>query len=355
MSTSRSLALFAVLGLVLLAAGIGAGVWLFCKDATPKSDDVDTDLIAVCFGRVDVESGVVPLNPPQPGRVESVKVKEGDKVCKKELLLVMDRQFANNLVEEARQDLKAAEARLDQAQKLGEQQKLREAQQQAVIDAVKARVKAAEAVRDRKQQLFERQQLNAKDVEVACAQVEEARAMQSGEEKKLAELKLNNPGAEFRRAEADVDAKKARLAQAKLGLEECKLLAPSNGTVVRVSASPGESLGAQTKQPAILFAPDKPLIVRAEIEQEFASRVDENQSFNIEDDANNANDSVKWKGKLERMSDWYAQRRSIMLEPGQLNDVRTLEAIIRVTEGPIDRLRIGQRVRVIISKPPPSN
>jgi hypothetical protein len=49
-----------------------------------------------------------------------------------------------------------------------------------------------------------------------------------------------------------------------------------------------------------------------------------------------------------RVSDWYTHRRSILQEPFQLNDVRTLEWLIALDPGQ-QPLRIGQRVRVTIT------
>jgi multidrug resistance efflux pump len=360
MRISRSYVLFSLLGAGLLAASIGGAVWALRRPGASSGGNPDDGMspaqpIAVCFGRVDVESGVVSLYPLQPGRVESVKVKEGDPVSKGTVLLIMNDQLAISLVEQAKQDLEAADAELDQAKKLGEQQELREAQQQAAIDAVKERVKAAEAIHSRKKELAAIKAIKEQEVRAALAQVDEAKAVQRGEEKKLAELRLNNPPpgekpVGLRRAEANVAAKKARLAQAELSLSECQLRAPMDGTILRVLVNKGDILSAQPKQPAMLLAPREELIVRAEVEQEFAARVQKGQTAVIEDDAN---DKFEWHGKIDRMSDWYTQRRSILLEPGQLNDVRTLEAIIRLTNSRTTDptqppLRIGQRVRVII-------
>jgi multidrug resistance efflux pump len=359
MRISRSYLLLILVCVGLLAGSIGVAIWALRRPAASSQTDNQGDSplqpIAVCFGRVDVESGVVSLYPLQPGRVEEVKVKEGEPVTKGAVLLVLDNQLPINLVEQARQDLEAANAELDQAKKLGQQQKLREAQQQAVIDAVKERIKAAEAIYSRKKDLADIKAIKEQEVEAALAQVNEAKAVERGEEKKLAELRLNNPPAgqkftELRRAEANVAAKKARLAQAELSLTECQLRAPMDGTILRVLVNKGDILSAQPKQPALLLAPSEDLIVRAEVEQEFAARVRKGQAAVLEDDAN---DKFEWHGVVDRMSDWYTQRRSILLEPGQLNDVRTIEAIIRLkntdtASSDQPPLRIGQRVRVII-------
>ena len=64
----------------------------------------------------------------------------------------------------------------------------------------------------------------------------------------------------------------------------------------------------------------------------------------IEDDTRAG---TTWKGKVVHISDWFTQRRSILMEPLQVNDVRTLECLIELVEPhPQPPLRIGQRVRV---------
>jgi multidrug resistance efflux pump len=115
-----------------------------------------------------------------------------------------------------------------------------------------------------------------------------------------------------------------------------------------VQVSVGETLGASARQPAVLFCPNDPRIVRAEVEQEFAGRVSLGQKADIEDDATGGH---KWTGKVERVSDWYSQRRSVLLEPLQFNDVRTLECIVTIDPDSVEPghpPRIGQRVRVIL-------
>src|SRR5207253_11339281 len=114
------------------------------------------------------------------------------------------------------------------------------------------------------------------------AVVKELEARESVERGKLRELELHDPVIGIKRAQADVDAKQARLEQALRGEQECLLKAPADGTVLRVLVSPGEVLGANPKQPAVLFCPNGPRIIRAEVEQEFAGRVAVGQVARIE-------------------------------------------------------------------------
>jgi multidrug resistance efflux pump len=267
----------------------------------------------------------------------------------------MDKQLAEQLVAQARQDVEAAKAQRALAGNLRQQQELREAEQEAAVDAARARVKQAESALASKKELVTLGQVNARDLAPLAAQVEEARAAARAEDRKLDELRLlrTPPGEkplELRRAEADLAAKEARLRQAEIGLAECQLRAPMRGSVLRVLVAKGDVLGAPVSSPSILFAPDEELIVRAEIEQEVAAKVRKGQPVVVEDDSL---DGATWTGKVEVLSRWYAQRRSVLLEPGQLNDARTLEAIVRLdpvqpTEPARLPLRIGQRVRVVV-------
>jgi HlyD family secretion protein len=349
---------WSVLGVVVLIAGITVAVSAMRGSgavAPLSSPSAEPIPIAVCFGRVDVPSGVVSLQPTQPGRVVEVCAGEGRCVENGEVLLVLDKQSAEQLVVQARQDVEAARAQQELARKSVRQQALHEAEQEAAVDVARARVKQAEAVLTRKKEIVALGQANEKDLPALAAQVEEARAALRGEERKLDENRLlrapvGEEPLEVRRASADVTAKEARLRQAEIGLAECELRAPSRGTVLRVLVAKGDVLGLQAARPAMLFLPDEKPIIRAEVEQESAALVREGQPVVIEDDAVG---TVTWNGTVYAMSRWFAQRRSVLLEPGQLNDTRTLEAVIHIDPNPDGNpprppLRIGQRVRVVV-------
>jgi hypothetical protein len=68
------------------------------------------------------------------------------------------------------------------------------------------------------------------------------------------------------------------------------------------------------------------------------------QAASIRDDSSG---DGKWVGHVIRISEWFTQRRSVIPEPLQYNDARTLECIIELdaVQAP---LRIGQRVRVTL-------
>jgi hypothetical protein len=60
-------------------------------------------------------------------------------------------------------------------------------------------------------------------------------------------------------------------------------------------------------------------------------------------------DSPTWTGTVLRLGNWVARKRSVLFDPGEVNDVRTLECIIALDKKP-EGLLLGQRMRVRIGK-----
>ena len=87
--------------------------------------------------------------------------------------------------------------------------------------------------------------------------------------------------------------------------------------------------------------------MRAELEQEFIGRAKPGMKATVNDDTRA--DSPVWSGRVQRVGAFVSRRRSILLEPGEVNDVRTVECVI-VLDGSGDGLLIGQRMRVRIGK-----
>ena len=358
-SPFRPLQLFGLIGLALLVVSTAGAIFASRNGSgaeTGKSGGNGSGAAArstVCYGNVDVEPGVTALYPLQPGRVVEVKVKDNDPVkgptatTKGDELLRIDDRLAQFRKQEAEADLEAAKAQHEQAKKLPEQHEAKLAQQKSALTATQARLAGSRLLHARLQELLKIDQKNAKEVGAAAEQVKELEAAEQAEKDKLRELETVDPQVPVRRAQADVAAKQARLDQALLAVEECTLRAPRDGEVLQVLFGPGSVLGGQPNQPAIVFAPAGSRIVRTEVEQEFLGRVSVGQKVEIQDESSTAH---TWTGKVTRLSDWFAYRRSQTSEPLRLNpsEIRTLECIVAIDPVPAGQpqLRLGQRVRV---------
>jgi multidrug resistance efflux pump len=336
------------LGVMLLASSLVITVLALRshagdREAPPPRPTSSTPTHPIAVGHVDVEGGITPLYPVLPGRVLHVDVHEGQHVSAGAPLFRLDDTLAQLQVREAQAAVEAARTQEKNAGTLVAQHRQKvEAQRQAVA-AARTDLELARVQADKARRRFQNNTGGSKeDVESAELLVKKAEAAHTAEQARLAALEAVQPDIAVELARKDVAVKQAQLDRALQGVKECTVSAPVAGTALRILVSAGETLGQHPRQPAMYFCPDAPRIVRAEFEQEFADLVEPGKRVTIHDDSTGKG---TWTGHIERIGDWYTQRRSVLLEPLQFNDVRTLEAIV-VLDPNQKPLRIGQRVRV---------
>jgi multidrug resistance efflux pump len=352
----RSARLFWVLGVLLLIGTVAGAGWMLNNGNGEAPAVKNTYGVSIPFegkgivsiGYVDVEPGVAQLYPTQVGRVVWV-ADEGAVLAKGEPVLRLDDELARIDLKRAELALEDAKLQHEEAKNLTTKHKLEMEAQQEAINALQAEKAAAQKqlakLEDRQKKGLGGTEF---DVDAANQQLKKVESLIKAEEKKLAILKELGPEEKIERARLDVEAKEELKKKAKKALDEYTVVAPTEGTVLRVFTSVGETLGPNPKAPAVEFCPNLPRIVRAEVLQEWADGLQKGQEVVIEDDTTSAH---QWKGKVAHVSDWYTHKRSIIQEPFQFNDVRTLECIIHITEVPAGKkLRIGQRMRVMINQ-----
>ena len=297
----------------------------------------------VAIGVVDVDDGAVALLPLRPGRVAEVLVHENQTVAKGAVLLRLDDRLARLEVQEAEVAVQVAEAQLTEARQAPRQHQLLLEQQRAALAAAQYGLAAGRLLAAHRKKLVESRLASKDEADAEAEGVKKLAAAESAERAKLAALELHDPELDLTRSRADLQAKQALLNKARYALEEQELRAPANGSVLRRFANPGELLGPQSRQPAFLFCPDKPRVVRAELEQEFANRVCVGQQATIQNDG--GVDGPTWKGHVIRISAWIAPRRSALPDTLPYQEARTLECVVQLDPGSTP-WRIGQRVRV---------
>lgn len=324
----------------------------------------------VVWGEVSVDNGVgllpiFPENFPQPAKVKKIHVVEGQSVEFDEVLIEFDTEHADIKVAEAKAGLDKAKgalqgalAVLNQAIQNDKVHALAVEAQEFAIKSKEAELAAARIDWEDKRSKAERFKA-AMDPELLAAEKKLDAAQQAldGEKKKLAGLKIANPlqlTATKDRAEggvteakAAVAVQEAQLKEAEYGKKLMTLKAPVAGKIVQVRASEGMMFGAQTRQPAFMLQTKGPIIVRAEVDQEFASRLVKGQDARITDDGDS---TLKWNGKVIRISDSFLPKRSNFTPEGMmLNDVRVLECIVSIDVGTGSTpVRVGQKVKVSI-------
>jgi multidrug resistance efflux pump len=350
MSTKK---VFLLMGLALLIAGVGAAI-RYPLSATRYPPEPPADSAAqategvVCTGFVDLEHGIRSLAPLRPGRVAALLVEENQHVEPDTPLLRLEDEDAKLQVEEAEAAVTEAGIQLQDALQEKERQRARLAQQQAAIAAAGFRVKAARQLLDHKEKQLKDKLVANEEMIATRAEVRALEQRERAEREKLAELKTVDPARLIRKAETELSLAKTRLARARNQLAECTLTAPSAGTVQRLAVGAGDIVTGNPAQPVVRFCPDETPLIRAEIDQEFADRVQVGQSALIHDDTHSG---TAWQGKVARIAGWYERRRPSTQDPVAFTDVRTVECLITIDPGQ-PPLRIGQRMRVMIGRVP---
>jgi multidrug resistance efflux pump len=298
--------------------------------------------VIVAMGLVDVEQGVSRLMVEMPGRIRKIEAKENQVYNQGDVLLAVDDTTPKLKHAQAMKAVTLAEKKLAQA-KLGVA--IAEAEtkaQQAVVDAAVSR---EETYKNRLKDVKNVEQAPKATVrEMEDAVRESGFAVKAEREKlKVIDARIAFAKSDETLAQTQVDIQTEQLKEAEKAINDCVLKAPFKGKVLRIRARLGELVGPTMLEPLIEFCPEAPRIIRGEISQEFAAAAKVGQMCKITDDSR-TNSNV-WTGKVERLGDWFAPRRSILFEPLQLNDQRTVECII-VVDANSEQLRIGQRVRI---------
>lgn len=344
--TRRGPSIGGLLLVLMLVGPLLFSAWWFTHPsppAAPPGPPLD-DLDIVCTGRADAENLVVPLDVSVPGRIVKLEVKEGDSVRKGQLILAVEDAPYRIGAASATAAVRGAEIEVEIVTKRAAQFPatitVKEKQYAAaVLDADAADAKVAQL----KDQMKLSSTVTKADLEYVEAGAKKLRLVAEAAKIDLDETKKYDPQLEVRAVKAKLAAAQAELDRANRGVEECVLSAPADGTILKLQAAVGGSIAPGSM--SVVFAPAGPVVVRAEMEQGGLSRVREGQHVEIRDEMQVS--GPVWTGKVKRIAGWVAPRRNWVLEPGELNDVRTTEVVVEIAPSS-HKLLIGQRVQVRI-------
>ncbi len=210
MNTKKCLLL---LGVVILLVGVGGAGWVANRfwntpsattEGGESSRSDDESEAVVCQGYVDLEHGIRSLAPLHPGRVVEVLAHENQHVEAGTPLLRLDDQDVKFQVNEAEAALEAAQAELEQALQLAQQQQARLAQQRAAIEAAGFRLDAARRMLQHKEDQLKDNVVTSQEVAVTRDEMKALDALKRVQQQKLVELKANDPALAVRKARAEV-------------------------------------------------------------------------------------------------------------------------------------------------------
>jgi len=231
------------------------------------------------FGNVDIRE--VELSFRVPGRLAEVRVDEGDPVKTGQILATLDAQPYHDTLAKASGDRDAAEANMSKYNAGNRVEEI--AQARAQVAEIEAQVKNAVALAKRREALVKSGAISAQDYDDAVA----SRDALSAQLKNAREaLQLQNAG--FRSEDKQAVAASLRSAEAAVAaaitdLNDTKIVAPSDGTVLSRVREPGAMASASST--VLVISLDRPVWVRAYVPEPMLGKVSQGMPVRVYTDS----------------------------------------------------------------------
>lgn len=259
--------------------------------------------VAIARGRVDVQGGLARVVAQRDGVVSAFNVQQGDDVKAGQILAQLDPRAAQIELDGAKAQVEQSRAQLAQLQV-----KFNEARQRAprIAEAAKAGAASGDAADEARN-------------EVASLQ------------------------AQADAAKAALDAAQQHVAAAQLDVDARTLRAPVAGRIVQRDAQIGQAVSAQSGAALFTILPDRPRIVRAEVDADDADKIKPGMRAQVVRDTGEGPD---YAAKVLRVGEVLGAS-TLTEDPLARAASREVECVLQLeSAGSAPPLRIGQRVLV---------
>ena len=304
------------------------------------SDSAAPTVVFASPGRVEGASETTQVGAAADGILKAVYVKEGQFVKRGTLLGEIG-------CDDLQASLQTAIAEADGARQVRTRilRGARDEEKKIAIEktaAARATFEEAKSRSEMQRALYQKEQISRSSYEQAVRDLGVADANLRAAvrtEELLAAPPLQEDKA---RADADVLAAEGRARIVQERIEKCSILAPIDGTVLRVYARRGESFSTVTPRPLFSLADTSSRHIKAEIDERDVDKVSVGQKVVIQADAL---DGKRLNGSVVRVSTMMGRKSISTGDPSDKSDRDILEAVIGLEGNPLS-LPIGLRVTV---------
>ena len=291
-------------------------------------------------GRVEGASETSQVGAAADGILKSVYVKEGQFVKRGTLLGEIACDDLKPALQTAMAEADAARQTRARLLRGAREEEKKIASEKTA--AARATYQEAKSRLDMQRALYEKQQVSratydqaVRDLGVSEANVQAALRT----EELLAAPPLEEDKA---RADADVQAAEGRVRTVEERIGKCSIVAPIDGTVLRVYARRGESFSTVTPRPLFDLADTSTRHIKAEVDERDVDKLFPGQRVVIQADAL---DGKKLRGSVSRISAMMGRKSISTGDPSEKSDRDILEAVIDLDDNSRP-LPIGLRVTV---------
>lgn len=302
----------------------------------PKASSVSSTLIAAP-GRVEAVSEEIRVSSELSGRLKTVRVEEGDRVQRGQVLAEIENDDYRARVAAAGAELAQREAELRRTVNGARTQERREAE--ASMQAAKAVLDNSKSEAERRRGLADRNVISRDEAERYERGYQVARAQYEQAAQHFALIDAEARDEDRAHAEATVATALAQLAEARAILEKSYIRAPINGVILRKLRHNGESVSTQFDSPIITMADDSVLRVRLDVDESDVSKLRVGQRAYVTAEAYGTH---KFWGRVIRVGHILGKKNVRTDEPSEHVDTKILETLVELDAG--QQLPLGLRV-----------
>jgi ABC exporter DevB family membrane fusion protein len=301
-----------------------------------KASPASPTLIAAP-GRVEAVSEEIRVSAELSGRLRKVRVEEGDRVQRGQVLAEIENDDYRARVAAAEAALAQREAELRRTVNGARTQERGEAR--ASMQASKAVLDNAKSEAERRRGLADRSVISRDEAERYERAYQVARAQYEQAAQHFAFIDAEAREEDRAHAEAAVATARAQLAEARAYLEKSYIRAPINGVILRKLRHDGESVSTQFNSPVITMADDSVLRVRLDVDESDVSKLHVGQRAYVTAEAYGTR---KFWGRVIRVGGILGKKNIRTDEPSEHVDTKILETLVELDPG--QPLPMGLRV-----------
>jgi len=261
--------------ILAVAVAIAAGAWiLFQQLQSRRSQPLQI------YGNVDIRQANLGFRVG--GRIQQMRLDEGDAVRAGDLVAMLDQRPYQDQVNVARGQYEQAQA--NYAKMVNGFRKEEIAQARAQLAQATANVTNTELIYQRQNALRQTNVISKQDLDNAIAQRDTAKAQEQSAAANLNLELAGNRQEDIDAARAQMEFAKANLESAETNLSDCRLIAPSDGVIITRAVEPGTIVNPGTA--AYSVALNEPIWIRTYIDEPDLGRIYPGMKALVYTDAN---------------------------------------------------------------------
>jgi len=306
-------------------------------NAAVVSTSIARDGLIAAPGRVEAVSEEIRVSSELSGRLRSVRVEEGDRVCKGQVLAQIENDDYIARVSAAEAALAEREAELERTINGARSQERRASQ--ASLKAAEAILENSRREAERRRTLADHQMVSRDEAERYERAYQVARAEYERAQQEYSLVDADARVEDRRKAEAAVASARAQLAEAHAYLEKTYIRSPLDGVILRKYRHAGESVSTQFDSPIVTLADDSALRVRLDVDETDVAKLHVGQPAYVTAEAYG---SEKFTGHVIRVGRILGKKNVRTDEPTEHVDTKILETLVQLDAG--QTLPLGLRV-----------